>query len=232
MSHFALASVASAPDVIEEISNILEVDENHWLGVQTGIETGSPELIRRHMLGKCKPFRPEDWPQTVYNAFEILARNYWVPCATLILGLPGETEKDVEYTISLIEKLRPFKSLIVPLFFVAMGGLKGKAQSFKVEDMTIKHTMLLLECWEHNLKWAPTLIGEWTDLSIKNPILHRGLCIVLSYGIRQAEKLIKVCRDEYNYNLKEMVEDTKKGKIKTAPLPLKLLYNLLKIGEI
>jgi radical SAM superfamily enzyme YgiQ (UPF0313 family) len=232
VSHFALASVASAPDVIEEISNILEVDENHWLGVQTGIETGSPELIRRHMLGKCKPFRPEDWPQTVYNAFEILARNYWVPCATLILGLPGETEKDVEYTISLIEKLRPFKSLIVPLFFVAMGGLKGKAQSFKVEDMTIKHTMLLLECWEHNLKWAPTLIGEWTDLSIKNPILHRGLCIVLSYGIRQAEKLIKVCRDEYNYNLKEMVEDTKKGKIKTAPLPLKLLYNLLKIGEI
>jgi hypothetical protein len=58
------------------------------------------------------------------------------------------------------------------------------------------------------------------------------LCIVLSYGIRQAEKLIKVCRDEYNYNLKEMVEDAKKGKIKTAPLPLKLLYNLLKIGEI
>lgn len=232
MSHFALASVASAPEVVEEISNILGADEKHWLSGQTGIETGSPELMKRHMRGKCKPFTPEDWPQVVYEAFNILARNSWVPCATLIMGLPGETERDIEYTISLVENLRPFKSLIVPLFLVAMGGLKGKTRSFAVEDMTVKHTMLLLECWEHNLKWAPTLIEEWTNLSIKNPVLHRGLRIVLSYGIRQSERLIRICRDEYDYNLKEMIEDARKGEIKTAPLPVRFIYNLLRIREI
>ncbi|MCD6593522.1 hypothetical protein J7L00_05510, partial [Candidatus Bathyarchaeota archaeon] len=179
--------------------------------------------------GKCKPFTPDDWPQVVLEAFDILARNNWVPCATLIMGLPGETERDVEYTISLVEKLRPFKSLIVPLFLVAMGGLKGKTRSFTVEDMTVKHTMLLLECWEHNFKWAPTLIEEWTNLSIKNPILRRGLRIVLSYGIRQSERLIRICRDEYDYNLKEMIEDARKGEIKIAPLPVRFIYNLLKI---
>ncbi|MEM3709351.1 MAG: radical SAM protein, partial [Nitrososphaerales archaeon] len=99
ISHFALSSVASAPDLIEEISNIVELGKNNlWLSGQTGIETGSPRLIKDHMIGKCKPFKPEDWPQVVVDAFEILSKNSWVPCATLILGLPGENEKDIDLT--------------------------------------------------------------------------------------------------------------------------------------
>jgi len=51
----------------------------------------------------------------------------------------------------LVEDLREFKSLVVPLFLVAMGGLR-KAKTFTLDDMTEEHTMLLLECWEHNLE--------------------------------------------------------------------------------
>ena len=40
ISHFALSSVASAPDLVEEISGILELGKNgNWLGGQTGVET-------------------------------------------------------------------------------------------------------------------------------------------------------------------------------------------------
>ena len=202
MSHFALASVASAPEVIEEISDILGADERNWLSGQTGIETGSPELMKRHMRGKCKPFTPDEWPNVVIRAFDILSQNNWVPCATLIMGLPGETRRDIEYTISLVEDLREFKSLIVPLFLVAMGGLR-KAKTFTLDDITEEHTMLLLECWEHNLEWAPTLIREWSKLSIKNPIIRHGLHMILSYGIRRCMRLIKICIDEYNYNFKD-----------------------------
>jgi len=229
ISHFSLASVAIAPDVVEEISNILEVDEKNWFSGQTGIETGSPELMRQHMRGKCKPFTPEEWPQVVLEAFDILARNNWVPCSTLIMGLPGETERDLEHTISLVKKLRPFKSLIVPLFLVAMGGLKGKTGSFMVEKMTAKHTELFLTCWEHNLKWAPALVKEWSDLAIKNPVLRHGLRFVFSYAIRQGEELIRICRDEYCYNLKEMIEDARNGKIEVAPLAVKFVYGLMKM---
>jgi len=230
ISHFALASVASALDVVEEISNILGVDEKNWFSGQTGIETGSPELMKRHMRGKCKPFMPEEWPQVVLRAFEILSDNNWVPCSTLIMGLPGETEKDVEHTISLVEKLRPFKSLIVPLFLVAMGGLKGKTKSFTLEKMTAKHTELFLMCWEHNIKWAPILIKEWSALVIRNPVLRHGLHFIFSYGIKQSERLIRMCRDEYNYNLKEMIEDARSGKISIAPPAVSFLYNRLKLG--
>jgi radical SAM superfamily enzyme YgiQ (UPF0313 family) len=56
-----LSSVASAPDLVEEISRILKLgEESLWLSGQTGIETGSPRMIKDHMAGKCKPFRPED----------------------------------------------------------------------------------------------------------------------------------------------------------------------------
>ncbi len=75
ISHFTLSSVATAPEVIEEISNILEATEEIWISGQAGIETGSPHLVSRHMRGKCKPFAPEEWPDVILNAFGILSEN-------------------------------------------------------------------------------------------------------------------------------------------------------------
>ena len=134
VSHFSLSSIVSAPDLLEEISIIADVGrDGGWSGVQTGIETGSPHLMKKHMIGKCKPFSPEAWPQVVIEAFEIMSENSWVPCATLILGLPRETERDVELTVNLIEELKPFKSLIIPLLLVSGGELKNKMKSFTLD---------------------------------------------------------------------------------------------------
>jgi radical SAM superfamily enzyme YgiQ (UPF0313 family) len=158
-SHFALASVASTPEVVEEISRVTGTGEGgRFLSGQTGIETVSPRLMRRLMAGKCLPFKPEDWPDVVEGAFAILKENGWIPVSTLILGLPGEIEEDVCLTIDLVERLRPYRSLIVPLFLVGMGGLRGKADSFTYRDLTLRHSELLLKCWRHNLNWAPSLI--------------------------------------------------------------------------
>ncbi|MEM3530388.1 MAG: radical SAM protein [Nitrososphaerales archaeon] len=225
ISHFALSSVASAPDLIEEISNIVESGKNrYWLSGQTGIETGSPRLIKDHMIGKCKPFKPEDWPQVVVDAFEILSKNSWVPCATLILGLPGENEKDIDLTIDLVEELKVFKSLIVPLFFVSEGRLKNKSESFNIEKMMIKHFELFLKCWEHNLEWGEILINEYPTTR------RRGkgylLRAIFSYGIKQSKRLIHICKKDYEYNLLAMIDDFRKRKMSAAPLPLRIAQKL------
>jgi len=226
ISHFALSSVASAPDLVEEISNILDLGkEGGWLSGQTGIETGSPQLIKDHMMGKCKPFKPEDWPCVVMNAFEILSENSWVPCATLIIGLPGETEKDIDLTIDLIEELRSFKSLIVPLFLVSEGGIKDRAESFTVKKMTPKHSELFLKCWEHNLDWGDTFLKEY--FVTQGGGKGYGLRVVFSYAIKQGKKLIKKCRNEYEYDLPAMIKDARNGKINVAPLPIRFIYRLL-----
>jgi len=219
ISHFTLSSVAAAPDVVEEISCILELDEERWISGQTGIETGSPDLMNRHMRGKCRPFRREEWPNVVLKAFEVLSENNWVPCSTLVLGLPRETERDIEITISLVEKLRSFKSFIVPLFFVSLGGLKSRAESFTVEMMTPRHTELLVECWQHNLMWAPEIIREWAQVNIRNTVIKHGLQFIFLHNIKRVRRLLELCRDEYEYNLPAMVSDARNGRIRSPSLP-------------
>jgi len=227
ISHFALSSIASAPDVVEEISNILGAGEGEgWLSGQTGLETGSPRLIEANMKGKCKPFEPEDWPQVVIDAFEIMAKNCWVPCATLIIGLPGETEKDIDLTVDLLEELKQFKSLIVPLFLVSMGGLKDRTESFTVEKMTPKQSELFLKCWEHNIDWGQKLLQEY--FLTKSGIKGYGLRLLFSYGTKQARKLIRQCKEDYDYDLAAMIQDERSGKISLGPAPIRFIYRYLR----
>jgi radical SAM superfamily enzyme YgiQ (UPF0313 family) len=227
MSHFALSSIASAPEVVEEISNILGAgEEGGWLSGQTGLETGSPRLIEANMKGKCKPFEPEDWPQVVIDAFEIMAKNYWVPCATLIIGFPDETDRDIELTLDLLEELKQFKSLIVPLFLVSMGAIKDRAESFTVEKMTPKQAELFMKCWEHNIDWGQTLLQEY--FITKSGIKGIGLRYLFSYGTKQAKKLIQRCKDDYDCDLAAMIRDERSGKISLGPAPIRFIYRFLR----
>lgn len=224
MSHFALSSVASAPEVVEEISNLLEPLRGEWLSGQTGIETGSPRLIDETMRGKCKPFKPEDWPQVVVDAFQILSDNHWIPAATLIMGLPGEEEKDVQLTIDLIAELGEFKSLIIPLFFVSEGRLEG-SQSFLVDNMTRKQCELLLRCWEHSMNWAEPLLEEYFRLTKMNSISTFGAKKIFAYALGQSNKLIRMCENEYDYDLQRMLQDARNGEITMLPKPLQAIYD-------
>ena len=218
ISHFALSSVAAAPDLIEEISPIMGVSEKFWGSGQTGIETGSPRMIEKHMRGKVKPFKPEEWPDVVVRAFEILRENNWVPCATLIIGLPGETEKDVDATIDLVERLRPFKSLIVPLFFVAMGMLRRAGyRSMTLEDLNAKRAELFLKAWKHNLLWTPTLMREYFRMTHRNKLLSATMAAVLSYGTKVALEAVRKCELLYDYDLVAMRRDVIEGKISLTP---------------
>lgn len=224
MSHFALSSVASAPDVIEEISGILGACKNKWISGQTGIETGSPYLIKEGMRGKCKPFTPEEWPEVVVNAFQILSDNNWVPAATLIMGLPAEKERDVQMTIDLITELKNYKSLIVPLFFVSEGRL-GDQKSFSVEEMTPTQCELLLRCWEHSLNWGEPLLDEYFQMTNMNPLGTFGTKKIFRYALKKSEELIRMCEEDYNYNLQAMLQDARNGEITMLPQPLQLIYD-------
>ncbi len=233
MSHFALSSVAAAPDLVEEMTPLLGADEHYWASGQTGIETGSPHMIELHMRGKVKPFKPEEWPDVVVRAFEILRENNWVPCATLIIGLPGETEKDVELTIDLVERLRPFKSLIVPLFFVAMGALRRKGYTgMTLKDLNIRRSELLLKAWRHNLLWAPTLMREYFRMTARNRVATAGMAFILAYGARVALNAIKKCETEYGWDLLALRRDLIEGRASVTPRSLKPVKWVMKAIQV
>ena len=160
LSHLALSSALACPELIEDISHITGADSGKMnVYGQTGIETGSPALVNKHMKGKAKPFMPEKWPEVVKESFKLLSDNHWVPCGTLVMGLPGERARDVEMTIDLIKDLRQYKSLIVPLFFVPLGEMK-EDEFFRAEAMLPEHWQLLGECIEHDFYWANILMEE------------------------------------------------------------------------
>jgi len=162
ISHFAHASVASNPGLIEKISDEMNVGSKTcpFMSGQAGIETGSPRLIERYMKGKAKPFTPREWPEMILQSHQILNDNYWVPLNTMIMGLPGETPEDVRRSIELVLNLSRYRSLIIPLYFVPIGNLKDNNRFFKTKDMCPEHWRLLSACIRHSIKWAYVLADK------------------------------------------------------------------------
>jgi len=167
-SHASLSSAMSSPDTVRQVSKVLQLgtDLHPTKAFQVGIETGSPKLIKRHMKGKVYPFKAEEWPKVVEGAVKLFHENHIVSCATIIMGLPGEDQEDIQITIDLIKSLNHYQSLVVPLLFTPLETTRIEyAQPFLKTDLTTKHYELITACWDHNLYWFPLL---WVNYSRDN----------------------------------------------------------------
>ncbi len=158
-AHAALAPVVCDPEMIEEIGPIL-LEKSRWVrkgtrysSVEIGIETGSVRLMNEHMKGKMLPYKPEEWQDVVTKGIEIMNENDIWPLATLITGLPGETEKDTIATLELLDKLKNNKVFYVPLLFTSEEDcmLRG-ARHMDLKHLTPLQWELIATCWEHNIK--------------------------------------------------------------------------------
>jgi radical SAM superfamily enzyme YgiQ (UPF0313 family) len=184
-SHASLSSAASSPQTVERLARALELGttKNPVNYFQVGIETASPKLIGKHMRGKVYPFRPEQWPEVVRDGFRIYHDNNFVCCATIILGLPGEEREDVEQTTALIRSLRPYQSLIVPLFFTPLQTTRLEhAGPLLKRDLTPQHYELITACWDHNFAWFPPI---WVHYGRdKNVVLRTVMRLLLTHGTK------------------------------------------------
>ena len=168
-SHCSLAAVASKPTLFSKVSEVIR-QKQPWWGVEIGIETGSPSLVKKVMPAKAHPFKPEEWPEVVRTSMGLMHDNKLIPAGTIMVGVPEETEDDIIKTIELVEELKGFRSLIVPLFFVPMGKLKNR-DWFKDTAVTDQHKELLVKCMEHDFYWVNSLL----DLSFTNKLQRRAL---------------------------------------------------------
>ncbi len=186
-SHVSLAAVKYAEEhgrIVSRIASlVLDYDVRKFIGVEVGIETGSVRLARRIMAAKAAPYPIEEWPDVVVDAFNVMADNNIIPAATFILGLPGETEDDVYATIELIERLKPYPSLIVPMFFVPLGALKDQ-EGFRREYIREYHVEALRAAVEHTARWAQYIL----DRGYLDKPHHRLLKLALKMFIRYVEK--------------------------------------------
>ncbi|MDK2781238.1 MAG: hypothetical protein PWR13_266 [Archaeoglobi archaeon] len=185
VSHVALSTVYHNPELLREISEMIYSNlDQSFIGVQTGIETGSPRLMEMYMKGKCAPSPPEKWPEIVRESIEVMNECRWIPAATIINGLPGERKEDVLKTIELVEDLRNSEVLIVPMNFVSMRGSGlDRERSFTKEKMLPEHWELLGICIEHDVRVGKRLVNLYLRGLKSYPVR-----LIFRYLMRAAEK--------------------------------------------
>ncbi len=158
-AHAALPPVAYDPKIIEDIAPTL-VEKGRWnyngkrvASVEVGIETGSTRLIEKYMRGKPLPYEAKEWCEIVIQATGILNDNDIYPLATLVVGLPGEEERDTLATMELIDKLNGAKLFYVPLFFTSEEEcLLSRARQADLRHLTDLHWDFFATCWRRNIK--------------------------------------------------------------------------------
>jgi radical SAM superfamily enzyme YgiQ (UPF0313 family) len=148
MTHISLSAVAADPELIRGIAGLCRSGPGNWMGVQPGIETGSPEIIKKGMRNKAKPFQPEEWPRVVKDAIEILNENYLLPACTIMVGTPCETEDDVRATIDLVDSLEGKMCVLAPLMYTDIGSSDSRISKF--DDLGKDQKELIYKCWRHS----------------------------------------------------------------------------------
>ncbi len=210
-SHVALSTIVYAERegrLVSKITQLIYSETGQdYIGVQTGIETGSPRLAKIIMPGKSAPYPPEKWPDIVEEAFAIMAENKIVPAATIILNLPEETPEDCMRTLELIDRLRDYPSLIVPMYFVPMGVLKSREELLKFR-IKPEHVEVMWKCLEHSLRWAPKL----TDLYLRDPALYP-----VKLGIKLFLKFVEWKKRSLERKVKEYIMRAAEGGFEHKP---------------
>ncbi len=190
-SHMSLAPVVCNPGMVKEVAEVLV--EHNWYShgkkaivtSETGIETGSARLMKKYMAGKMLPYKPEQWIEIITEAFGILNDNDWYPLATLIVGLPEESEEDVAETLELMDDLKDYNAFYVPLFFVPLEDcLLMHKKGAEVDSLSKIRWELLVRCWEYNIRiWRDTFLKHRIrNLTIFNVIKR----IVIPYSAKMA----------------------------------------------
>ena len=195
-AHASLAAIVAAEKGGRIITKITEMiysrAEQDYLGVEVGIETGSPRLAKEVMPAKSAPYPPEKWPEVVEEAFAIMHEHNIVPAATFILNLPGETPEDVMKTVELIERLKPYRSLIVPMLFVPMGVLKGSKEIIAKVRITKEHVEAYKVAVRHSIYWAKDIMEKfYMRNSVYSPLRR-----LLNYYVNRVQKRVDEVLEE------------------------------------
>jgi radical SAM superfamily enzyme YgiQ (UPF0313 family) len=217
-AHISLAAVNAAPNLIPQLTEIyrtctdrlparrkrrglISIENLQFFGAETGIESGSPRIIRKFMPGKVLPFSPEEWPEVVLQALGILNDNDWFPLTSMMVGLPGETDADTLKSIELVDRFRSngIKMFLIPVFFTPLGdSTLWNKRAANLDKCSPLQKEFFVQCWDYDIK---SHTNEWLSsgpLRLSVSILG-GLLYNLYYRWKghpsfHRDLILKICR--------------------------------------
>jgi len=194
-SHASLAAIKYAEEKYNLITKLGEIiynnEEQRYLGVEVGVETGSPRLAKEIMPAKSAPYKPEEYPEIVEEAFKIMHENRIIPAGTMIIGLPEEKEEDVQKTIELVDRLKDYRSILVPMFFVPMGMLKYKDWFTRIKLKDV-HIELYKKVFWHDVRWGEEVLNKFYTKGIIYAPLRATIKLFLWASKRKMKSIEKM----------------------------------------
>ncbi len=159
LTHVSISSSIAVPDLIKSVMDLILQNQDYML-VEVGLETGSIELLKKNMSSKVRPFKPDQWHEMILEALGKMHDNMIIPFCSLIFGLPDETLEDKEKTLGLIKEIQDFRSILFPVNFVPLGDLKDrKSYSKDLKEITGIEREICFLCVGHNLRWINDFKG-------------------------------------------------------------------------
>jgi radical SAM superfamily enzyme YgiQ (UPF0313 family) len=147
---FACSTVKSAAKTVKSMSEIIELDEKHLGYIETGLETVSRRLLQNIMPGKVKPYTIEEWPDVIDDALGILDDNYWFTVASMMTGLPKETEQDVIRSIEFIDRIKHHNVFVWAFPLMPLRAMRKNAAKWAPEYTPLRQN-LILKATRHSL---------------------------------------------------------------------------------
>ncbi len=147
---FACSTIKSSPRTLKAMSEIMELDKNHPAYVETGLETVSPTLVQNIMPGKVKPYKIEEWPDVIDDALGILDDNHWFTVASMMTGLPKETEDDVLKSIEFIDRIKHHNVFVWVFPLMPLRAMKKNAAKWMPQYTPLRQE-LILKATQHSV---------------------------------------------------------------------------------
>lgn len=174
LTHASMITFAQHPELIAKLTKLIRKHGLPGYGCQPGLETGSGRLIQKYMPKKCYPRQPTEWPEVVREALDVMKQYRWLPCCTMMMGMPGEEKEDIYETIQLIQSLKHHLAFFFPLAFLPVKHTSlAMADRFARDQMTVSHWELLEITWKHNLRFFDRVFNLVTEGQF--PLKYIGL---------------------------------------------------------
>ncbi len=174
LDHANVTSVAAFSDAeLAEVHALLCGGAERMVWVNLGVESASGRLMESlPARAKLRPFSATDWPDACREQVRRLARAGFLPMASLVVGLDGETDEDVAATRRWVESLSGERVLVFPLLLAPTD--PGRRPTSRA-DLGAEHWRLIDACYRFNFKWVPRLL--WSEESAAHVSLPKRLAL-------------------------------------------------------
>jgi radical SAM superfamily enzyme YgiQ (UPF0313 family) len=159
IDHANVSSIAQFSDEQLRIVKNLLVGETgcEYPWVNVGIETASGELLNSNGgAAKMRGCEISEWGAFAAEQLRRLCRAGFLPMASLIMALHGETDDNARATLKWAEDFCDERITIFPMLYAPIDGNPGVQR----RDLSRTHWEMTKACYKLNFKWIPRMYWD------------------------------------------------------------------------